>query len=168
MKRYGCRFTCLTTRAVHIEIAHYLDTDSMINALRRFISIHGSPTEIKSDRVTNFVNTNKELNKGIEQWNQSKIHNFCVQRGIKWSFNPPSASHMGGVWEHMIRSVRQTLKVILKEQVVSDEVLQTVMAEAMHIINSRPLTRNRDSPMDNDPLTPNQLLHFYKFASRRI
>ena len=66
---------------------------------------------------------------------------------------------MGGVWEHMIRSVRQILKVILKEQVVSDEVLQTVMVAAMHIINSRPLTHNSDSPMDDDPLTPNQLLH---------
>ena len=63
MKRYGCRFTCLTTQAVHIEIAHYLDTDSMINALRRFISIHGSPTEIKSDRVTNFVSAKQ----GTEQ-----------------------------------------------------------------------------------------------------
>ncbi|XP_046841790.1 uncharacterized protein LOC124435902 [Xenia sp. Carnegie-2017] len=39
VKGYGCLFTCFTTRAIHIEIAHSLDTDSMINALRRFISM---------------------------------------------------------------------------------------------------------------------------------
>jgi len=55
---------------------------------------------------------------------------------------------MGGVWERMIRSVRQILKAILKEQLVSDEVLLTVMAEVVNILNSRPLTQNSESPLD--------------------
>ena len=59
---------------------------------------------------------------------------------------------MGGPRERMIRSVRQILKALLKEQVVCDEVLSTVLTEATNILNSRPLTRNSDDPMDEEPL----------------
>ena len=55
---------------------------------------------------------------------------------------------MGGAWERMIRSVRQILKALLKEQVVCDEVLHTVRTEATNILSSRPLTRNSDDVMD--------------------
>ena len=38
LKHYGCLFTCLTMRATHIEVTQSLDTDSFINALRRFVA----------------------------------------------------------------------------------------------------------------------------------
>ena len=66
---------------------------------------------------------------------------------------------MGGSWERMIRSVRQILKALLKEQIVGDEVLSTIVAEVTNILNSRPLTRNSSDPKDSDPLTPNHLVH---------
>ena len=72
---------------------------------------------------------------------------------------------MGGPWERMIRSVRQILKALLKEQGVCDEVLSTVLTEATNILNSRPLTRNSDDPMDEEPLTPNHLLQLRPCAS---
>ena len=157
VKRYGCIFQCLAVRGVHIGIAHSLDTDSMINALRRFISVRGCPESIRSDCGTNFTSADKELKDAIEEWNQQKVENFCPQRGIQWIFNPPGASHFGGVWKRMIRSTRQVLRALLKEQLVSDEVLLTVMAEATNILNSRPLTRNSDDASDDQPLTPNHL-----------
>ena len=51
------------------------------------------------------------------------------------------------------------LKSLLKEQIITDEVLAIVMAEAVNIINSQPLTRNSDSDLDDQLLTPNHLLH---------
>ena len=102
----------------------------------------------------------KELKACLEEWNQQKIGSFCAQKGIKWIFNPPGASQMGGAWERMIKSVRQTLRALLKEQIVGHEVLITVMAEAANILNSRPLTRNNDDPNDAPlPLTLNHLLN---------
>ena len=66
---------------------------------------------------------------------------------------------MGGIWERMIRSVRQILRAMLKEQIVSDEVLLTIMAEVVNILNLKPLSRNSDNPQDEQPITPNHLLH---------
>ena len=82
VKRYGCLFTCLTTRAIHIEIAHSLGTDLMVNALRRFISIRGSPERIRSDQGTNLIRSDKELKEAIEGWNQRKVNSFSVRKGL--------------------------------------------------------------------------------------
>ena len=49
MKRYGVLFTCLSVRAIHLEVAHSLDTDSFFNAMRRFIARRGQPEEVRSD-----------------------------------------------------------------------------------------------------------------------
>ena len=43
VKRYGCIFTCMATRAVHIEVAHSLDSNSFLMALHRFIARGGKP-----------------------------------------------------------------------------------------------------------------------------
>ena len=72
---------------------------------------------------------------------------------------------MGGAWERMISSVRQILKALLKEQIVCDELLSTVIAEATNILNSRPLTRNSDDPKDEEPLAPNHLLQLRPCSS---
>ena len=82
-KRYGCLFTCLVTRAVHLEFAFSLSTDSFIMCLRRFIARRGKPTVIYSDNETNFVGANRELRKCIDDWNQDMIGRVLSQEGIQ-------------------------------------------------------------------------------------
>ena len=157
-KRYGVIFTCMTTRAIHIEVANSLDTESFINTLRRFIARRGQPEEMRSDNGGNFVKGERELRQEISKWNQAQIHDFLVQRNIKWTFNPPTGSHHGGVWERCIRTVRKVMRAITKEQLLDDEGLNTLMCEVEGIVNGQPLTKLSDDPCDPEPLTPNHLL----------
>ena len=66
-KRYLCLYTCLTTRAVHLEVAYSLDMDSFLNALYRMISRRGLMEEMYSDNGTNFRAADKELKSMILQ-----------------------------------------------------------------------------------------------------
>ena len=158
VKRYGVLFTCLTMRAVHIEVAHSLDTDACINALRRFISRRGQVSVIRSDNGTNFIGAERELREAIQNLDDSKIKEEMLKGGIDWNFNPPGASHQGGVWERQIRTVRKVLGALLKQQVLDDDGLHTLLCEVESIINSRPLTKMSEDPNDLEALTPNHLL----------
>ncbi len=60
-KRWAVIFTCLSTRAIHIELIESMDTSSLINALRRFVAIRGPVLQFRSDCGTNFVGACNEL-----------------------------------------------------------------------------------------------------------
>ena len=71
VKCYGVISTCLTVKAIHIEVVESLSTDSFINALRQFIARRGQVTSIYCDRETNFVGAKRELKEAMNNWNQS-------------------------------------------------------------------------------------------------
>lgn len=163
VKRYGCLFTCLATRAVHIEIAYSLDSESFLCAFSRFTARRGQPKHVYSDNGTNFTGAQAILREEFKKISenstaQEKIRDQLRRNDIQWHFNPPAASHMGGVWERLIRSIRRILKALLQEQLVTDETLVTFMAEVERILNDRPLVQNDDTPDDLVPLTPSKLL----------
>eukprot|EP00105_Crassostrea_gigas_P034805 XP_019918953.1 PREDICTED: uncharacterized protein LOC105318561 [Crassostrea gigas] len=148
VKRYGVIFTCLASRAVHLEVAASLDTDSYINALRRVIARRGQVTKIRSDNGTNFVGAERELARSIQEWNQHQIQKSMLQKNVDWQLNPPAGSHHGGVWERIIRIIRKAMNSVLKELTLDDEGLNTLMCEIEYMINDRPITKNTDHHSD--------------------
>jgi len=157
-KRWGALFTCLTTRAIHLEVAHSLSTDSAIQAIRRLVCRRGSPKEMYSDNGTNFRGANNELKAAISELDPKTLESQLQPIGVKWMFNPPAAPHMGGAWERLVRSVKTSLHVILKEQAPKDETLLTLFAEVEAVVNSRPLTHVAIDPDDPVALTPSHFL----------
>ena len=158
IKRYGCIFTCFTTRAVHIEVLASLDTDAMINALRRFISRRGCPMKIWSDNGTNYVGCRNELLHCLKQIDDPRMQDFCTKHQIEWIFNTPCAPHKGGVFERMIQTVKRVLYAMLGNSRLNDELLNTLLCEVESIVNGRPITKSSSDVCDPIALTPNHLL----------
>ena len=150
-------FTCLTTCAIHIELAGDLSRDSFLLALRRFISRRGYVKDMRSDNGNNFVGANKEINISIKQVDQIKLRKFSNHQNIEWIFNPPASPWMGGVWESSVKLVKTRLKAIVKDRIFTDESFQIYFCKAESVLNGRPLTSINDDISDFEPLTPNSL-----------
>ena len=118
----GCLFTCLTKRAVHIEVVHKVDTDSCLNAIVRFIARRGKPSTIISDNSTNFVGAEREFVEYVAGWNKEGIEEHLTQQGIRWKFNPPAAPHFGRVWEQLVRGYKKALYAVLGNRSVTKDV----------------------------------------------
>ena len=51
----------------------------------------------RSDNGTNFIGAVRELREAMEEMDHDKITEKLHKQQIDWRFNPPGASHMGGV-----------------------------------------------------------------------
>nr|XP_049576325.1 uncharacterized protein LOC125968877 [Syngnathus scovelli] len=157
-KRWAVMFTCLCTRAVHIEVVESMSTSSFINALRRFLSIRGPVRNLRSDQGTNFIGACNELQINVDD---PQIKDYLQEQSCTWTFNAPHSSHMGGVWERMIGLARNILDGLLSKGPttrLTHEVLVTLMAEVVAIMNARPLvpvSTDRGAP---EVLSPGMLL----------
>ncbi|XP_062557970.1 uncharacterized protein LOC134222838 [Armigeres subalbatus] len=95
VKRWVAIFTCLTVRAIHLELVYALSTDSCKKAVRRFIARRGAPQEVYTDNGTNFIGASRELEDELRSINGTLSSTF-TDANTKWRFNPPLAPHMGG------------------------------------------------------------------------
>ncbi|VDI23127.1 Hypothetical predicted protein [Mytilus galloprovincialis] len=160
-KRWAILFTCLTTRAVHIELVEEMSSSAFINALRRFVSIRGKVKVFRSDRGTNFVGSTDNLKIDTVNVENGPVRDFIYKSGTVWIFNPPHSSHMGGVWERMIGISRRILDSMLSSvngKNLTHDVLVTYMAEVSAIINNRLLVPISPDPDSSIILSPSTLL----------
>ena len=148
---------CMPSRAIHLEPLSDMTTSAFMNAFARFTALRGKPKSIRSDNGSNFVGAINEM-KGFTK--EELVHRF-LQQGITWTLNPPSASHMGGVWERKIGSVRRVMEATFaatgNRSLTFDE-LSTILAEAANVVNNTPLWAVSSDPNDPLPLSPNDLL----------
>lgn len=62
-----------------------------------------------------------------------------MQLGFKWVFLPLGASHVIGVRERLVKTLKRSLKTILGKELIIEEVIQTVFTEAKLIAKLKSL-----------------------------
>ena len=160
-KRWGLVFTCLSSRAVHIEVLETLDSTSFLCALRRFLAIRGPVAILRCDHGTNFTGGKSELDEALKEMDRASLEKYLSKHNCKWMFNPPHASHFGGSWERQIGTIRRVLDAMLLElgpRQLTHELLVTLLTEVSAIVNARPIAAIPSDIDEPQPLSPSMLL----------
>ncbi len=86
-KRYGALLTCLTTRAVHLDLAQLLSTEDFLLVVHRFIGVDLRPIKIVSDNGTNFIGRQK----------RASCRSQAVGKGPRYSSEVPAQRNGMGI-----------------------------------------------------------------------
>ena len=86
------KFTCMNSRAIHLELATFLEADCFINVFTRFEKRRGPLKFMYFDNGTNSVGAEREIRQAIENWKQCQIRDEILQRGCQWVLQPPKGA----------------------------------------------------------------------------
>ena len=155
-KAYGVIFNCLTTRAVHIEVAANYSQNGFMQVLRRFVSIRGYPSKMISDAGSQLVSASKELRDVFNTFNNDVLLQFGAQNGMEWEFVPADAPWQNGVTEALVKLVKRAIHLSIGDQRLTFSELQTTFYEAANLVNERPIGKHPTEP--EAYLSPNHIL----------
>ncbi|XP_045206117.2 uncharacterized protein LOC123558303 [Mercenaria mercenaria] len=139
-KVWVCLFTCMVTRAVHLEMVQDMSTEEFLLCFRRFVTQRGSPSEIFSDNAAQFKLASDTIDKVWKRIVHSEdVQNYITNEKIVWKFNVEMAPWMGGFYERLVGIVKRTLRKAIGKQLLTCIQLQTVLKEVEAVVNSKPL-----------------------------
>ena len=156
-KAWSLSFTCMASRAVHVEIVTSLTLKDFLLAFSRFNDVRGKVEVIYLDNGTTFQAAAKSLPKLLHT---TELRNASRKKGVLWQFIPPYAPSQGGAWESMEKRFKLILQRILgsSKHIPNLMELITFCSNSVRVVNERPLTAVSSDPRDNTVLTPASLL----------
>ncbi|GBO10030.1 hypothetical protein AVEN_147955-1 [Araneus ventricosus] len=122
-------FTCATTRALHLELAPTMTTESFLMAFRRFISRRGNCRIMYSDNAKTFKKSNRELEQISKILLHDKFPDFICNQKITWKFIVERGAWWGRFYERLVKSVKECLRKVLVRALLSFEELSTIITE---------------------------------------
>jgi hypothetical protein len=162
-KVYVLVLTCMVTRGVHLETTGGMDTSHVIDAISRFVDVRGVPATLTSDNQTSFRKADKEITEWYKTVNWDAVQEATglgfrpSSDGIQWHFNPPNASHFGGIFEIIVKALKRAMKTVIGRADLDKEAFRTCVSKIMFMLNNQPIQQS-GSIQDQAPLTPNSFV----------
>ncbi|XP_059223054.1 uncharacterized protein LOC131996886 [Stomoxys calcitrans] len=161
LKGYVCIFICLSTKSIHLELCSDLSSASFRAAFVRFVGRRGLPQKLMSDNGTNFVGAERAFNfqyvHFLKAISKDIVEKYATH-GFQWTFIPPNAPHMGGIWEAGVKSFKMHFRKVTQNAKYTFEEFCTLLVRIEAVLNSRPLSPMTDDPLELLALTPGHFL----------
>ncbi|KAH7714722.1 Pao retrotransposon peptidase family protein [Aphelenchoides avenae] len=154
-KVWGVIFTCMATRAVHLEVVHSQSAEHLLQAFDMFMSRRGMPKSVTSDNAPSIMLVNRTVDL---MWKQALTDPataaYCRDHGVAWHYITPESPWQGGFYERLIRSVKHSLSSAIGRNKLHFTHFVQVLTRVEHTINCRPITAQSQGDIDQLPLRP--------------
>ena len=151
LKVWIALFTCMVSRAIHLEIVPDLTSKTFLQVLQTMSWKKSPPKVLLSDNATCFVGANKILK---EMSQQNETVTGLATKGIEWNFTPARAPWFGAVYERLIGVLKRELTKLVGQTALTYHELSHTLAQIEGVINNRPLVQVGDMEV----ITPMNIL----------
>ncbi|XP_038582771.1 uncharacterized protein LOC119908917 [Micropterus salmoides] len=164
MKVWGVVFCCMSSRAIHVELASTLSTESFLLTYQRFTAVRGHPRKIWSDPGTNFVGARpvlEEMYTYLNQQSKESLEEYAAKNETTWMWKilPADSPHRNGAAEAAVRVTKRALQSLGNVEGLTFSEFLTVLQLAANLANERPIDARVQSREERiQYITPNNLL----------
>lgn len=155
VKMYLVVYTCLSVRAVHIDLIPSMNCSDFLASFVRFCNAFCHPSCLYSDNAPTFIQAATVLQNSSLDNNLSE---FLLINNIKFVRIPLYSAWFGSAWERMIKVIKSCLYKTIGRQRLDYFRFITLLSDIQNAINSRPLTYRDTSDLSLDILSPNSFL----------
>ena len=136
-----------------------MTAEQFLLALRRFIARRGKLTQIILDNAPQFKLAKTAIDKAWKETiSHHEVQSYTANQGIEWNFIVELAPWMGGFYERLVGTVKGALKKSIGKICLTEKKVETFLAEAEAVINSRPLVYVGEDFGSGFSLTPADFL----------
>ena len=155
IKAYIIVFTCLTSRAVHLELTLSQKAEDFMDCIRLLIARRGAVYEFLSDNYRTHKRMDLELTTLFEQ---ARTKYESTGKSFVWRFIPDCAPWFGATYERMIRTIKESLRKVIGKAHLTEKEMRPLLAEVEAYVNDRPLTTLDSSTDSIEPITPSMIM----------